>query len=85
MLGRQRASRELGERAGRAVRLVEVEDDLPVLGHLGVEEAPSRVGPLPRRLVGEDEEQLRGLRLLEDGIERDLAIPDAEQRAARNP
>src|SRR5262249_25553193 len=69
LLGGQRTGRVRRERTGRVVRLVEVEDDLPVLRQFAVEEAAGGIRLLAARAVLEDEEELGRVRLLEHALE----------------
>src|SRR5207245_11469807 len=78
LLRRQGAGGVGGEGARRGVGLVEVEDDLPVLREVGVEEPAGRIGLLVARLVPEYVEQLHSTRLLEDRLEPEVAPAQAE-------
>ena len=58
--------------AGRIVRLVEIDDHVPVLRHGGIEEAAGGVRFFAGGLVAEDVEQFGGVGRFENRAQREL-------------
>src|SRR5437660_1095643 len=82
-LRRERAGGVRSKRAGRVVGLIEIEDDLAVLGEFGVKEPSGRIGLLSGGEVAKDVEELFRPRLFDNRIEPHFFTGETEYGETR--